>query len=287
MMVRHWVATLSLLAPLLIPSHASAAPADSSATRADTYHLDLSSPRAGAAPVDSSATRADTSATATDSTGHRVPPITIVRLPLGTTPLDRPDSAAATRPPGKERRKGPEQRFFVLGGFGFPLAPPALTSQWNAGGNFGAGMEFLLEPRFSVRIRADWTQLPFDERHFLKRIGLYGTGAAVEGGGASLVQLAAMLKLHTRGEWPRFFIEAGPGLGLVRSGDALLYDPVTATLFENQGEDEFRGAASAGGGVELLRRDGSGLFVDLHWNSIFTKGRTTQSMPFTVGILFP
>jgi hypothetical protein len=211
----------------------------------------------------------------------------VVRVPVGSTPLDKVDSTSAPPPRRRDGLPIPETRIALLGGLGFPVAPAALTRGWNVGGQFGAAMDFGLERHFAVRTRADWAQLPFDERHFLKSIGLYGTGAAVEGGDASLVMLSVMPRIHTAGRAPRWYVEAGPGVGMVRWGDALLYDPVTAELYENPSDQEFSGGMSAGFGVEFLRRDGSGFFVDLHWDAIFTKGGATQSIPLAVGFLFP
>jgi hypothetical protein len=214
-------------------------------------------------------------------------PYSIVRVPSGADPTRPPDSTVA--PPAK-RKDGlpvPGQRYFIHLGFGFPLAPAALTQQWNTGGAFGAGLDLVFEKRFALRLRGDWAQLPFNSRTFLKRIGLYGTGAVVEGGAASLVTLASMARVHGGGEGVHWALEGGPSVGMMRTGDALLFDPVTSTLYESRGDEEFAGGISAGAGLEFVRHDGSGLFLDLHWNGIFTQGKATQFIPFTIGIVFP
>lgn len=211
----------------------------------------------------------------------------VVRVPVGSTPLDEADTTAA-RPPARRRgSSSPDTRIALLLGLGFPVAPSELAKGWNPGGQFGAAMDFGHRPHFLMRLRGDWVQLPFDERHFLRSVGLYGTGAAVEGGDASLVMLSATPRFHTLGRRPRWYVEAGPGFGMMRWGDALLYDPVNAELYENPSDEEFRGGLTAGIGFEILRRDGSGLFMDLHWNALFTRDHLTQYIPLSIGLLFP
>ncbi len=242
-----------------------------------------------ASPALARALAADSSASRPDSL-PRLPGFTIVRVPAGGDPLEARDSSArrpAAARPAKDGASAPGQRIFLFAGLGFPLAPSSFTRQWDPGGAFGAGMDLLLEPRFGVRLRGEWAQLPFDGRRFLKQVNRYGTGAIVEGGAASVVLVAALLRFQTRATWPGFAIEGGPGAGMFRSADALFYDPVTAQLFENPGDQRYGGGASAGVGVQFLRRDGSGLFADLHWSALYTGGRPVQYIPFAVGVIFP
>lgn len=213
---------------------------------------------------------------------------TIVRVPAGTPPPPPgapgpgADTTAAT-----SRAGGPEQRIFLVGGIAFPLAPPDLSSGWNPGAALGGGLEFLLEPRFGVRLGAEWSALPFDERRYLRSQGLYGSGQTIDGGATNLVMASLALKFHTRSTWPRFYASAGPGFGMLRVSEALLYDPAGLTVARAEGETRFKGGMTAGAGVEFLRADGSGMFLDLHWNALFTSGEATQYMPLRIGLVFP
>jgi hypothetical protein len=175
----------------------------------------------------------------------------------------------------------------VAAGITFPLAPPYLTNGWNPGGAFSGGLQFLLEPRLSVLFSGEWSVLPFDKRRFLRNVQRYGTGLEVEGGGANLVLAAIVARFNTRGEWPRVYVGAGPGLGMVRYSEALLFDPITAEVYAAEGETIFKGGMTAGAGVEFVRKDGSGVFIDLHWSAIFTRDDAVEYVPLRVGLVFP
>jgi hypothetical protein len=299
MRVRALAATLTLLLACAAPIAARAqagpglagagAPADSLArARADSL--------ARAARIDSLArvilaepdsvlraradARADSGAGRADSTRRLIP--ATVRVPPGVRPgVDAPAPAPAPA------EGGPETRILLMGGIAFPAAPPSLTRQTNPGGVLGAGMQFLLEPWMSVAFRGEWNILPFDQREFLRSVNLYGTGAQVEGGSTNIAIVSVAGQLHTRSPWPRFYADVGPGYAMVRHSDALIFDPVNAEVFLNEGETLFKGAMSTGAGVEFVRADGSGLFVELRWTAVFTGDGTLQLIPFRVGVVFP
>ncbi len=221
--------------------------------------------------------------------GPRSDPTPHVRVPRGADPTKTPP-VVTVKPPThtKEGMPVPGQRFFLLTGLGVP-ADPLLARGWNVGGMFGGGLDLTYVKRFSLRLRGEWAQLPIDEYRILKSLNLYGIGLHVEGGPASLVSFSLLPRWQTTGRWPRWFAEAGPSLGMVRVADAFIYDPFYGQfLYESAGRTSFAAGASAGTGIEMLRRDGSGVFFDVHWNALFPqRGGTKQYVPITVGIIFP
>lgn len=274
-------------APVAADSTAHVA-ADSTArvtTPASADHIGVADLPPHAAVADSATHGARVDAAAgprSDSTPH-------VRVPRGADPT-KTTPVVAVKPPThtKEGMPVPGQRFFLLTGLGVP-ADARLARGWNVGGMFGGGLDLTYVKRFSLRLRAEWAQLPIDEYRILKNLNLYGIGLRVEGGPASLVSFSLLPRWQTTGSWPRWFAEAGPSLGMARVADAFIYDPFYGQfLYESPGQTSFAAGMSAGSGIELLRRDGSGVFLDVHWNALFTqRGGTKQYVPITVGIIFP
>ncbi len=180
----------------------------------------------------------------------------------------------------------PKANLFVHVGISVPLSPHGFSDYWNPGVNFGAGIEYPVNPNTFLGGNFTYSRFNFDKNSFLSDLGLRGSGIWVSGASSTILSVLANLKLISQTKEsivaPYFIMESGYFKITLESITAGFLG-YTETI---EGDSDTALVISLGMGLDLQLNEKSSFFIQIGYTTTIAEDPQRSYIPFKVGIIF-
>jgi len=183
----------------------------------------------------------------------------------------------------------------VNGGFGLPAGPAIFIDRAKLGYNFGGGLSYTINHRFSVDLLFDYNRFQFDRFSYAQSIGRpvdqdVPDTYIIEGGPSEVISIAL------QGRWYMFpgasdvlpYLLGGAGY-MSFAADVVYHGNTIEALIGDPADPGFEQDAlysAIGLGFDFPRSDRIVLFIEGRYSLGFTDERIFQYFPFKLGFRF-